>query len=688
MNRNLTDMEDDSDDLEVEQLSYSNESSALKVVAARKVVHLSNDFHGHDRARFMAGDDAWSTYASSGDPLNAQFQINSDPIHYSDRPLLNPKGDSHFMSPQSQSPASFKYNAEASPFRAFDSPRVGKKKKSPHPSMDSANGNFINIESKRNFSITPGPYRNQLSSADEDDVVKPSTTAVHDSPQQFHLFNSKASTMSEWMIPMSFITAHHNISTSQLMPSTIPASPDILDIVNQVVSEQQFESSLVGDRDYIDDHSIAFQAFSPSKASATESRMDLDICSIARDMGTLNLHKSASFAKDFSLPYGDKHVQHIVGDLGRSYSIGNQDANADCRLDRESDRAAHHHHHHHRSKEEEEFDRRGVAILQLKLPGLGLRQEPYVPLDEGGAPHNGQSMRVMEESDTKRAFYSGSGTSDYVNGSSMRLEQDYVNGSSMRLEQDYVNGSSMRLEQGISSGVIIDPKHAANVLYTFDTSSWDSVAALSAPKHDPNYEPQIAHRDHRSSRLHGGKGSSHSHHHLLHSNKEDPAWSQLLISKDSDTNSSIASNHSSKRRSDVNHASFSTARPSKDALKIAIGGPANHAAKQDFMESPRSKAAYKDFLKHFRSKEKDSPDDARRFALDALPQMPENAKWRVYLELADLAKRHNLIQEVSVGEGGREGVVVFCPVLSFRSIKLSIQYMYLFRLVTTTRRSA
>ena len=659
MNRNLTDMEDDSDDLEVEQLSYSNESSALKVVAARKAVHLSNDFHAHDRARSVAGDDAWSTYTSSGEALSAQVRMHSDPIHYSERPLLNLKGDSRFMSPQPQAPASFKYNAEASPFRAFDFPRAGKKKMSPHASIDSANGSIISIESKRNFSITPGPYRNQLSSADENDVMKPSTTAVHDSPQQFHLFNSKASAMGEWMIPMSFITAHHNISTSQVVPSAIPASPDILDIVNQMVSDQQFESS---HRDYIDDHSIAFQMFSPSKASVADSRMDLDICSIARDMGTLNLHKSASFAKDFSLPYGDQHVQHIVDqdNLGRSYSIGNRGANADCRLDRDFDRAAHHD-HHHRSKEEEEIDRRGAAIPQLKLPGLGSRQEPYFPLDECGAPHNVirgyQSARVMEESDhsysstaeryssssstsdTKRAFFSGRGTSDYV------------------------HGTSTFLEHGISSGVIIDPQHAANVLHTFDISSWDTVEALSAPKHDLNYEPQIVHRDHRSSntnRLHGGKGSSHSHHHHhRHSNKEDPAWSQLLLSKDSDTNSSIASNHSSKRRGDVSHASSSTARSSKETLKISIGGPANHAAKQDFIESPRSKAAYKDFFKHFRSKEKESTDAARRFALDTLPQMPENAKWRVYLELADLAKRHNLIQEVSVG---RSSGILSCPV--------------------------
>ena len=646
MNRSLTDMEDDSSDLEVEQLSSSNEF-ALKVVAARKAVHLLNDFHAHDRARNVAGD-AWSTCASSGDTLSAHFQTHSDPIHYSGRTLPNPKEDSRFMSPQSQSPASFKYNAEASPFRAFDSPRVAMKKKKivPHPSIDSAiGGGIISIERKRNFSITPGPNRNHLSSAEEIDVMKSSSTAVHDSPQQFQLFNSKASAMDEWVIPNSFITTHHFASTSQTVPSTtIPASPDIMDIFHQMVSEQQ---QFVGD--YIDDldHTIAFHDYSPSKASAAESRMDpdLDICSIARDVGTLNLHKSASSAKDFTLPYGDKHAQHVLKDLSRSYSIGDRDANADNRLNRDFDRS-------HRS---EEIVRSSVAIPQLKLSVEESRHEPYFPLvEDGGAPHNGlhgyESMRVMEESDhsSTAGRYSWSTSNTKTSGS---CSSDYFHGASI-----------MRLEHGTTSSVISDPKHVANALHSFDaSSSWDTVAALSAPKHDPNYEPPIplAPREHRSSsyanRSHGVKGSSHSHHVHRHSNnKEDPAWNQLLLSKDSDTNSSIASNHSSKRRSDVNHAS--TVRPSKDALKIAISGPVSHA-KPDvfiFIESPRSKAAYKDFFKHFRLKEKDSLDAARRFALDALLQMPENAKWRVYLELADLAKRHNLIQEVSMRKGGRK----------------------------------
>jgi predicted Zn-dependent protease len=38
-------------------------------------------------------------------------------------------------------------------------------------------------------------------------------------------------------------------------------------------------------------------------------------------------------------------------------------------------------------------------------------------------------------------------------------------------------------------------------------------------------------------------------------------------------------------------------------------------------------------------------DIAKRFATEALAWMPEKTKWRVYLELADLAKRSNQVKE-------------------------------------------
>jgi len=74
------------------------------------------------------------------------------------------------------------------------------------------------------------------------------------------------------------------------------------------------------------------------------------------------------------------------------------------------------------------------------------------------------------------------------------------------------------------------------------------------------------------------------------------------------------------------------------------GGGQNNSSKadrQELVESPQSKMAYKDFYRNFRALERDSVDGARKYAEDSLHWMPERAKWRVLLELADLSKRAN-----------------------------------------------
>lgn len=69
--------------------------------------------------------------------------------------------------------------------------------------------------------------------------------------------------------------------------------------------------------------------------------------------------------------------------------------------------------------------------------------------------------------------------------------------------------------------------------------------------------------------------------------------------------------------------------------------------KPDIIESPRSKQAYREFYREFRLREKVSVEAARQQAETTLHTAPENCKWKIYLELADLAKRHDLIEEVS-----------------------------------------
>eukprot|EP01041_Mallomonas_annulata_P006669 gene6669-13501_t len=55
----------------------------------------------------------------------------------------------------------------------------------------------------------------------------------------------------------------------------------------------------------------------------------------------------------------------------------------------------------------------------------------------------------------------------------------------------------------------------------------------------------------------------------------------------------------------------------------------------------QGKGAHKEFYRQFRNKERDSVEAAREYARDALNWTPEDSKWRIILELADLAKRNN-----------------------------------------------
>lgn len=53
---------------------------------------------------------------------------------------------------------------------------------------------------------------------------------------------------------------------------------------------------------------------------------------------------------------------------------------------------------------------------------------------------------------------------------------------------------------------------------------------------------------------------------------------------------------------------------------------------------------YKQFFKQFKSKEKDGLVSAKDFAEQNMKQLPVKVHWKVYLELADLAKRENSLK--------------------------------------------
>ncbi|GAX23582.1 hypothetical protein FisN_12Hh148 [Fistulifera solaris] len=100
-----------------------------------------------------------------------------------------------------------------------------------------------------------------------------------------------------------------------------------------------------------------------------------------------------------------------------------------------------------------------------------------------------------------------------------------------------------------------------------------------------------------------------------------------------------------------------TSRKGKDQSKTSIQegekGPASlsedHAdyRRAELVESPASRTAFKEFYRSFKTEEKLSFAKAREFALRAIESVsvPETLHWRVYLELADLAKRFNRFTE-------------------------------------------
>lgn len=70
----------------------------------------------------------------------------------------------------------------------------------------------------------------------------------------------------------------------------------------------------------------------------------------------------------------------------------------------------------------------------------------------------------------------------------------------------------------------------------------------------------------------------------------------------------------------------------------------------ELVESPSTRIAFKEFYRAFRGEERISFQRAEEFALSALEDetLPESVHWRVYLELADLAKRSNRYAEARV----------------------------------------
>lgn len=106
----------------------------------------------------------------------------------------------------------------------------------------------------------------------------------------------------------------------------------------------------------------------------------------------------------------------------------------------------------------------------------------------------------------------------------------------------------------------------------------------------------------------------------------------------STTNHLANGHHNIHFNSEHNHKS-SGSGGSGDELSEYSSKKTEHA------ESPTTKNKYKTFFREFKLKEREGFEVALEFATQNLEILPENIHWKVYLEMADLAKRENRIKE-------------------------------------------
>ena len=118
----------------------------------------------------------------------------------------------------------------------------------------------------------------------------------------------------------------------------------------------------------------------------------------------------------------------------------------------------------------------------------------------------------------------------------------------------------------------------------------------------------------------------------------------------SDLDNSRHSRHSLDRSSGRGSAnsrsnnSFSTLRANDKKGAHGMGSNSNQDTRRqrkELIETPVEKHAFKTFQEAFRTYSKASSEKAQEFALSALVTCPEGIRWKIYLALADQARRMN-----------------------------------------------
>ena len=98
-----------------------------------------------------------------------------------------------------------------------------------------------------------------------------------------------------------------------------------------------------------------------------------------------------------------------------------------------------------------------------------------------------------------------------------------------------------------------------------------------------------------------------------------------------------------KKKGDISRPASTTHSVDNEDTRVSPSEDPIDAKRLELVESPATRIAFKEFYRSFRGEERLSFQKAEEYALNALQDqsLPEAVHWRIYLELADLAKRSN-----------------------------------------------
>jgi hypothetical protein len=86
---------------------------------------------------------------------------------------------------------------------------------------------------------------------------------------------------------------------------------------------------------------------------------------------------------------------------------------------------------------------------------------------------------------------------------------------------------------------------------------------------------------------------------------------------------------------------------SLETQKASLPRSSSPKPRSELVESPVSKSMYKNFFKSFKTKEGESFSEAITYAVNELANVPEQVRWRAYIDVADTLKRNSHYGDVS-----------------------------------------